>query len=390
MKKEAATIWKEKDPQLIGYQGYPKNHSLSDDQKEFYKAIYPIIELNKPRMSEVWDIYEFRDPYIRRALQIPLTASADDDDNKVSDILRKDFIDSRVYKNQYKPKAEDFSAPFIYDLEYGYNIEDVKKCEECGEVVTVYDEIRNERFCPTCGLVQEQFMPEIIQYKSYKGPVDEDNLGRNKDYPGPYNKKNWKAPRNNQHRPTYNNIDQSRFDRLMDTLITNSPKAWDTYEKKILKPKLKKEGFGSKSIAWWELRRRRPPSKKENETLEEKNERQKGERDKKRIQRLNDYFRIGDIYINDNELPKWVRSELKYILKQIPKKVTMTNVHSKLKAEKIIFGIILYIIIRAGELDHPILHKTTVLTTKEKDIIFNNLDKVLKNCKCLYDDSSTY
>jgi hypothetical protein len=395
MKKDAAKIWKEKDFQSSVNQKYISNQPLSKEQREFYEFLYPFMKSLRPNLNERWDIYEYRDPYKRKALQIPLTAKGSKDNDyfdKVSDIIRKDFVDSRIhdYKNKYKEKLEDFSAPFVYDPEYDFNLEDVKKCDECGELVTAYDEIRSERFCSGCGLVEEQFMPEMIQHKAYKGPVDEDNLGRNGDYGQAYTKKNWKKPRNNQDRPHYTSKKQDRYDRLMDTLIEDSPVAWYNYENKILKPILKKEGYGSKSLGWWELRRRRPPSKKKDETEEERTERQKAERDKKRIHRLNNRLMVADLYINENGLPRWVRQELKHILKQIPKKVTMTEIHSRLNSDKIIVGIVLYIMHRAGELNHPISKNTSDLTPKELDIIFENLDKILERCKALYDDSRTY
>ena len=248
----------------------------------------------------------------------------------------------------------------------------------------------SESFCAKCGLVQVNLVPEMIEYKPYKGPVDEDNLGRNGDYGNQYTPKNWKSPRNTENRPDY--IGQGYHDRLMDTLSSNNTTiAQRNYEEKILKPRCIKEGFGSTYYKWWKIRRRRPPAKKENETKEETIYRKNAERDKKRIQRLNKNLRIGDSYINENQLPGWARIELRHILKQIPKKYTMTNIHSRLNTDKIIVGIVLYIMYRAGELDHPIFSKEVMnLTINELDIIFKNLDVCLDGFQVLYDDSSTY
>lgn len=382
MKKEYAITWMERTNPTDDK--CPSNHVLCSEQKNFHELFHKLFD-NKNRLDEKWDIYCSRDPYKRKALQINLTAEG----SKISDIIRKDFIDSRVHNNKYKDKPEDWTQQFEYDTSYNFNLEDLKKCEECGGLIMATDEIRSERFCANCGLVQESYIPEMIQYQSYKGPSDEDNLGRNGDYGDSYTPKNWKKPRNKTNRPYYKG--QIDHDRLIDTQSAkNKVISQFNYEKKILKPRVKKEGFGSESYSWWELRRRRPPKKRKNETEEQRIERQKAERDKKRIQRLNDNFTIADIYITENGLPGWVRRELKHILKQIPKKFSMTNIHSRLPTEKIIIGIVLYIMKRAGELDHPIFKEALVLSIKELDTIFNNLNKLLDDSQVLYDDSSTY
>jgi hypothetical protein len=37
-----------------------------------------------------------------------------------------------------------------------FHIETINRCDECGSLVNVEDEIRGEAVCPTCGLVQYQ------------------------------------------------------------------------------------------------------------------------------------------------------------------------------------------------------------------------------------------
>ena len=135
MKKENAKIWKDRDSQLENKKKYPFNHPLSNEQREFYEAFYTFLTLNKNRTHERWDLYEFRDPFKRKSLKIPITAKGIDYENnkyteKISDIIRKELLDSRFHDNKYKYKTD--------------SINDLKQCEDtdCDGLVKVYDEIR--------------------------------------------------------------------------------------------------------------------------------------------------------------------------------------------------------------------------------------------------------
>lgn len=301
------------------------------------------------------------------------------------------FMPGKRYNNEIeylilsRPGGDEDQVKFIYSFDYG------TFCQECGGILLSFDEVRSESFCPQCGLVKESFKPEEIRYKAYLGPHDSDNLGRNATYGGEYSPKDWRKPRRESNRPDY----EGRYylDRLRDSLDTKSKSPigpGSSIYNKELEIRVKMAGFGSIKYKWWDLKRRRPPRKNANETDHKKEERQSGERDKKRIQRLNKWLFFLQGYCNENQLPAWVYNEVTFILKKMPAKFSMNNIHSRLDHEKIIIGLVLYVIQRTFP-KHHLISDEMDLTSAEFEIIKRNLAKLYNpDSMPLYDKRATY
>lgn len=273
----------------------------------------------------------------------------------------------------------------------GYSTDLNTFCQLCGGVLSSYDTIRSERVCPECGLVTQSFSPEEIRYNAYHGPYDSDNLGRNTTYGDEYDPFDWRKPRRSSSRPNY----EGRYylDKLRDSLDTKNKLPFgpnNSRYNKELEIRVKMAGYGSSSYKWWDLKRRRPPRKKENETPKETMERQTAERDKKRLQRVNKWFLFLRGYCNENELPRWVYDETMFILKKMPVKFSMNSLHSRLGYEKIIIGLVLYVIKRTFP-KHPLISNEQGLTSAEFEIIRKNLARHYREDSMpLYDKRAMY